>query len=249
MNVLWCVFLAACAADPVADPADDGPADDDLTVVDLKPGCAKMVHVWFEPTSGMDAITTSNGCWTFDNMVAGAEGWGWCNEINGTTNVRHAPPDVTSWFFDDTNPVRTAALDTQQITACYRAMPQPVAGVEVMARRYDASTGTTHWQKLVVTNASGWIVNHWIAELHASADDVASYLPDWRATPRIGHPQVNARNDGATCDARVGAAVRAVCDAVRNGSHLSVVKNDGRLAYDSGCLTHVVEALNACTAQ
>jgi len=238
--------LAACA------DATDSPASDEEAAAQseaaLAAGCRKAVHVWFEPTSGMEAITNDNGCWTSSDMTSGAAGWGWCAEINGTMTVKHAPANDTVWFFDDTNPVRTVSLDAAQIVDCYHAMPNRVAGVEVMARRFDPSTGTTHWQKIVENNAKGqWIVNHWIAELHSSAFDVASYFPAWQASPSIGIPQVNARDEGTTCDSRVYDAVLAVCRAIPNGGRMSIVKNDGRLQYTGGCLTHVTEALNACT--
>jgi hypothetical protein len=237
--LLIAIFTTACATDP-ENVADD-PAD-------VHSGCGKVVNVWFEPTSGMDAITNDNGCWNARNLVSGADGYGWCSEINGTLQVKHNPDDVTSWFFDDTNPVRTVALDTSQIRACHAAMAKPVPGIEVMARRPDPVTGAAHWQKIVLSDSSGqWIVNHWIAELHASAFDVASYYGAWHADEGIGVPQVNARNEGAQCDARVSAAVLEVCRAVKNGGTISIVKNDGRLEYTGGCLTHVVEALNACT--
>ncbi len=210
-------------------------------------GCKKSIHVWFEPTSGMDAITNDNGCWTYDDLTSGADGWGWCSEINGVMKVHHRPEGLKAWFFDDTNPVRTAALDAAQIRACRAAMPELVPGVEVMARRLDPAIDTLHWQKIVLSQGGAWIVNHWIAELHASADDVASYESAWEDDPSIGVPQVNARSDGTTCDARVPAAIAAVCKAVQPGGRISIVKNDGKLAYDGGCLTHVVEALNGCT--
>jgi len=238
MKLLACLcLLAGCAL-------DDPTVDQDQADVTQ---CKKHVHVYFEPTSGMDAITNDNGCWTYDNMMAAADGWGWCNELNGISKVKHAPADTTSWVFDDTNPVRTVALDTKQIRACYEAMPVTVPGVEVMARRAGLN-GVTAWQKIVLTNSSHqWIVNHWLAELHASSTDVDSYFGDWKADPSIGRPQVNAPNDGASCDARVEGAVADVCAAIGNGTEMSVVKNDGKLAYSGGCLTNVVEALNACT--
>ena len=194
------------------------------------------------------ADPNDNRCWTYDDLTSGAEGWGWCAETNGALAVKHAPAGTKGWFFDDTNPVRSVSLDTSQIRTCYGAMPDRVPGIEVMARRYDPSSGTTHWQQIILSNSSSqWIVNHWIAELHASADDVASYLADWQADPRIGTPQVNARDAGGTCDPRVYGAVLEACRAVKPGGSLSIVKNDGRLAYLGGCLTHVTEALNACT--
>jgi hypothetical protein len=195
----------------------------------------------------MDAITNGNGCWKSVEMVSGADGWGWCAEINGELVVKHAPAATQHWFFDDTNPVRSVTLDSDQLVACYHAMPVTVPGVEVMARRYDPSSGTTHWQKIVKSIDHKWIVNHWVAELHASGSDVDSYFGDWLADRSIGVPQVNAPDAGGTCDARVYNAVLSVCRAVDKGGTLSIVKNDGRLAYDGGCLTHVVEALNACT--
>ncbi|HUJ60184.1 MAG TPA: hypothetical protein VLX92_16875 [Kofleriaceae bacterium] len=242
MIKLACLIVLAGAACAIDDPASD-PDDSALSAST----CQKRVTVWFEPTSGMDAITNNNGCWVAADLTSGADGYGWCAEVNGTMIVKHAPADTRSWFFDDTNPVRTPALDGAQIHACYDAMPKPVPGIEVMARRYDSRSGTTHWQKLYESNAGGWIVDHWIAELHASAYDVASYLGAWEADPSIGIPQVNAPDVDATCDGRVYDAVLAVCKAIKAGGTMSVVKNDGRLAYLGGCLTHVTEALNACT--
>jgi hypothetical protein len=239
IRFLALVSLTACMADTAGDSDDAN--------FDLQAGCKKAVHVLFEPTSGMDALSDGPRCWSYDNMMSGADGWGWCSEINGVMTVKHAPDPTVRWLFDDTNPVRSAALDSKQILACHDAMPNHVAGTEVMARRLDPSTGTTHWQKLIVKNSTGWIVNKWIAELHASGSDVASYFSEWKASPGIGIPQVNAPNVGSTCDSRVHDAVLEVCKAIDKGGTMSIVKNDGRLAFTGGCLTTIVEALNECT--
>ena len=238
VRYLVLVSLVACAVDV---------GDDDPASLDLAPGCKKTVHVLFEPTTGMDALSDTARCWSYESMTSGANGWGWCAEINGDLRVKHTPIDTVRWLFDDTNPVRTAALDSKQILECYNAMPNHAPGTEVMARRFDSSTGTTHWQKLVVKNASGWVVNKWIAELHASGSDVASYFSEWKASPGIGIPQVNAPDVGTSCDSRVRGAVLEVCNAIANGASMSIVKNDGKLSANGGCLTAVVEALNQCT--
>ncbi|MEO8844704.1 MAG: hypothetical protein ABI591_19270 [Kofleriaceae bacterium] len=199
-------------------------------LVTALPVCGKRVVVSVALYTGMgdpglDGVTGSNGCWTYERISKTNHEWKVCG-YDGSVSK----PDAGKWVFDDTNVFNDTATEVTRIDDC---MANTNRGYVYMANR------TGSWPTVVSTG-----VNIHFAELYSSQTAVDDQLASWTSAGTPGDPMVNF-GETATSTTTITSVTKQVCGLLPAGGYLGVYVYPEPLTGDR--MSAMVAGLNACT--
>jgi hypothetical protein len=194
------------------------------------PMCGKRIVVSVALYTGMgdpglDGVTKSNGCWTYERISKTNHEWKVCG-YDGSVSK----PDAGKWVFDDTNVFNDTATEVTRIHDC---MANTNRGYVYMANR------TGSWPTVVTTG-----VNIHFAELYSSQTAVDDQLASWTSAGTPGDPMVNF-GETATSTTTITNVTKQVCDLLPAGGYLGVYVYPEPLT--GGRMNAMVAGLDACT--
>ena len=199
-------------------------------LVTALPTCGKRIVVSVALYTGMgdpglDGVTGSNGCWTYERISKTNHEWKVCG-YDGSVSK----PDAGKWVFDDTNIFNDTATEVTRIHDC---MADTNRGYIYMANRSGS------WPTVVTTG-----VNIHFAELYSSQTAVDDQLASWTSAGTPGDPMVNF-GETATSTTTITNVTKQVCGLLPAGGYLGVYVYPEPLTNDR--MSAMVAGLNACT--